>query len=223
MEEWERTYHPCMHLPLDVLTAAGLLLLFAGAQRAYDRGMSPETTRTAVHVAGASAAACFPLYLALPDVILLAGAFTAFLTWTYARGFMRSVHGVHRVTLGALVFPVGLGTAAAVAWAHPASFSYAALILGLADPAASYAGRSSRSPSWRVPGSTKSLAGSLAFFAVALALGVLFTLHLNSGPTPAVVLVAATLAVTEALLGYGLDNLPLPILAAALGQHAIGL
>lgn len=185
--------------------------------------MPSEATRGAVHAVGAGATATFPAYLALPDVVLLGAVFSAFLSWTYARGAIPSVHAVRRASLGALVFPIGLTAAAAISWTRPSAFSYGALVLALADPLAAYAGRTIPSPQWHVPGGSKSLAGSLTFFAVVLALGTLVALIVQDGVAPgALIAVAAVLTTTEALLGYGLDNLPVPILAAALGAHALG-
>ncbi len=88
------------------------------------------------------------------------------------------MHGVARPTAGALLFPAGLLLAAVAVWRHPAAFSYAALMLALPDPAAAVVGDRFTSTSWRVAGGHKSALGSLAFFAVAFALGT------NAGPRP---------------------------------------
>lgn len=213
-----------MHLVRDLLTVAGLLVLFALAEHATRRSVSSETTRMAVHVMGAGVAATFPLYLGLADVILLGIAFTAFLCGTWTCGLLRSVHAVRRPTAGALVFPLGLMAAAVLTWSHPMAFSYAALVLALADPAANRAGGSLRSPSWRVAGGTKSLAGSAAFFVVSCTLGILFTVRLDAtGLLPAVVAVAPILTVSEGLVGFGLDNLVIPIVAGTLAEYTFGL
>jgi phytol kinase len=208
----------------DLLTVAGLLLLFALAEHATRRGVFSETTRMAVHVMGAGVTAAFPLYLGLADVILLGMVFTAFLCGTWARDLLRSVHAVQRPTAGALVFPLGLTAAAVLTWSHPMAYSYAALVLALADPAANRAGRSLRSRSWRVAGGTKSLAGSAAFFVVSCTLGILFTARLDAMALfPAVIAVAPILTVSEGLVGYGLDNLVIPIVAGTLGEYVLGL
>jgi dolichol kinase len=212
-----------MHLLLDVLTAAGLLGLFAAGQRAWRLGTPAESTRLAVHVAGASVAATFPLYLGLLDVIILGAGFTAFLTVTWARGSIGSVHGVRRPTVGALVFPIGLTATALVTWSHPAAFSFGALVLALADPAAHLAGNAARSRSWSIPGGMKSMAGSLAFLAVTLMLAFLFTWAMGTAALWPVITVSLLLTAIEGVLGYGLDNLPLPIAAALLGRYALGL
>jgi dolichol kinase len=209
-------------LPL-VATALGLLGLFALSEIGSRRGLPAETTRRFVHVAGAGATALFPLYLNLGEVVGLAVIFTAFLGWTYVRGSLRSVHAVTRPTLGAVVFPIGLGLVAIAVWSHPAAFSYAALVLALADPAASVVGRRMTGPSWTVPGGRKSVPGSVGFLIVAFALGTTFVAVEGSGMVLAAAGAAVALTAVEAGLGFGLDNLLVPPIAGLLGEYWLRL
>lgn len=209
-------------LPL-VGTAAALLGLFAVSEYAGRYGLPAETTRRLVHITGAGATALFPLYLRLSEVIALAIAFTLFLGWTRLRGSLKSVHAVARPTLGAVVFPIGLLLAAVAVWPHPPAFSYAALMLAFADPAASILGQRFGSLSWPVAGGRKSVIGSVAFFAVAFGLGTVFALAAGNGAILAVAGVAAALTAAEATLGYGLDNLLIPVLAGLLGEQWLRL
>ena len=209
-------------LPL-LATALGLLGLFALSEVGRRRGLPAETTRRFVHVAGAGATALFPLYLNLGEVVGLAVVFTAFLGWTYIRGSLRSVHAVARPTLGAVVFPVGLGLVAIAVWSHPAAFSYAALVLALADPAASVVGRRMAGPSWTVPGGRKSVPGSVGFLIVAFALGTTFVGVEGSGMFLAAAGSAVALTAVEAGLGFGLDNLLVPLIAGLLGEYWLRL
>jgi phytol kinase len=204
-------------------TAIGLLGLFAVSEFAGRHGLPAETTRRLVHIIGAGTTALFPLYLGLGDVVVLAIAFTLFLGWTRMRGSLASVHAVARPTLGAIVFPVGLLLAALVVWTRPAAFSYAALVLAFADPAASVMGQRFGSLSWPVPGGRKSAFGTATFFAVACALGIAFALATGDGAIVAVAAAAGVLALVEATLGYGLDNLVIPVVAGLLGEQWLRL
>lgn len=125
---------------LTLATAAALLALFALTENAWHRGFPPDVTRRLAHVVGAGAAATFPIYLQLRNVLVLAAGFTAFLTYTWLRGSLVSIHGVTRPSAGAALFPAGLGLAALAAWDHPAAFAFAALVLAFADPAAALVG-----------------------------------------------------------------------------------
>src|ERR1700716_2950955 len=209
-------------LPLLGTTLA-LLGLFAVSEFAGRHGLRAETTRRLVHVAGAGTTALFPLYLHLSEVAALGVVFTLFLIWTRVRGSLRSVHAVARPTVGAILFPVGLVVAALITWSHPPAFSYAALMLALPDPAAALVGRRFGSPRWRIPGGEKSLLGSLAFFAVALVIGMGFVLATGNGSILTVAVVALVITGVEAALGYGLDNLFIPVIAGVLGEYWIRL
>lgn len=204
-------------------TAVALLGLFALSEFARRRGLAAETTRRFVHIVGAGTTALFPFYLRLDEVAALAVAFTLFLGWTRVRGSLKSVHAVARPTLGAIVFPIGLLLAAIAVWSHPAAFSYAALVLAFADPAASLVGKRLHSLSWRVPGGRKSVLGRVAFFAVAFALGTVFASVAGAGAILAAAGVAAVVSGVEATLGFGLDNLVIPVIAGLLGEQWIRL
>ena len=200
-----------------------LLGLFAVSEFARRYGQPAETTRRLVHVAGAGTTALFPFYLRLTEVVALAVVFSAFLIGTRVRGSLKSVHAVARPTAGALIFPAGLLLAAVAVWSHPAAFSYAALMLALPDPAAAVVGRRFGSLRWRVPGGEKTVLGSLTFFAVAFVVGMGFAVAAGNGSLLAVAAAAAVLTIIEAALGYGLDNLFIPVAAGLLGEYWIRL
>src|SRR6267378_142845 len=209
-------------LPL-LVTALAILGLFAVSEFAGRHGQPAETTRRLVHIAGAGTTALFPLYLHLNEVVALGVVFTVFLTWTRVRGSLKSVHAVARPTIGAILFPVGLTLAALTVWSHPPAFSYAALMLALPDPAAAIVGRRFGSLRWRIPGGEKSLFGSLTFFLVAVVIGLGFALAAGDGSILAVAAAAIVITGVEAVLGYGLDNLFIPVLAGVLGDYWLSL
>lgn len=210
--------------PLPILaTASALFALFAVAEFARRRGLPAETTRRLTHTVGAATAALFPLYLVLAEVVLLAAVFTAFLTLTWLRHSLRSIHDVDRPTVGALIFPAGLLLTALLVWQRPAAFAYAALVLALADTAAAAIGERLRSPNWKVAGGRKSLVGSLAFFTVALTLALAFTAASGHVSVLAALAAAMLLTLVEGSLGYGLDNLPVPVMSGVLGQYVLKL
>jgi dolichol kinase len=156
-------------------------------------------------------------------MVSLALFFTVLLIWTRARHLLTSVHGIHRVTVGALVFPIGLLLAVLLGWGHPAAIAYAALVLGLADPAAALAGKRLKSVGWPVIGGHKSLAGTLTFASVTVAIGVLMGIGVGDVRLLAVLGAAVVLALIEGGLGYGLDNVPVPAVASGLGIAWLGL
>jgi dolichol kinase len=209
-------------IPLLVAAAAQCGLL-VGVEIGFRRGLGPDTTRQIAHVAGAVSVAVLPFFLRLSELVLLALFFTALLLWTRARHLLRSVHGIRRVTVGALVFPIGLLLAVVFGWNHPVAIAYAALVLGFADPAAALVGRRLHGIGWPVIGGHKTLAGTAAFAIVTVAIGLLIGMGLGDVRLLAVLGTAVALAFIEGSLGYGLDNVPVPAVASLLGIFWLGL
>jgi dolichol kinase len=197
-----------------------LAALFGSAEVLRRRGIPADSTRRYTHVAGASVSALLPAFLGLAETVALGVVIAAALAWTRSRGLLRSVHDVERPTLGAVLFPLGLALAAIVGWAQPAAYALGALTLALADPAAALVGGRVKSPRWAVWRGTKSLAGSLAFAAVVVAMGLVMTAWVPLG-FGAILVAAFFLAVVEGSLGFGFDNLVVAPLAALRWRAAL--
>lgn len=202
---------------MHVIELAAFLLaiavLFASAELLRRRGLGADATRRYTHAAGASVAALLPAFLTVDETVALGVVVAAVLAWTRRRGILRSIHGVTRPTLGAALLPLGLALAAIIGWPFSPAYVLAALTLALADPAAAIVGARVRSPRWPVWKGTKSLSGSLAFAGVVLVIGLVASAWVPI-PISAIVVAAIFLAVVEGSLGYGLDNLVVPPLAA---------
>jgi dolichol kinase len=170
-------------------------------------------------VAGAASVAILPFVLGLEEIAALAIFFTAVLALTRARNVLGSIHGVDRTSVGPIVFPAGLLLAVVIAWQHPAAIAYAALVLAIADPIAAIAGKRFGGPGWRAVGARKTLAGSVAFAIVAFAVGISLGLAAREIQVfiAAAAAAAVVVAIAEAGIGYGLDNLLVPVVASTIG------
>ena len=210
--------------PIAVLiTALAQSCLLVAVEIGFRRGLGAEVTRQIAHVVGAASVAVLPLFLRLSEIALIAGFFTGVLVWTRARHLLSGIHGVRRVTLGALVFPAGLLLAVLVGWEHRAAIAYAALVLAIADPAAAIVGSRFKSVGWSVIGGRKTLAGSLTFAIVAVVIALVIGAGAGEVRFLAAVGAALVLALIESSLGYGLDNIPVPTVASLLGISVLGL
>ena len=199
-------------VPGIALVLLGYALLFGSAELLRRRGVGAETTRRLVHVVGTLLALPLPILLGVRAGVVMAVALAGLLAWSRRRGALGSVNAVHRRTVGAVVFPLGIALAA-VASSVYAQYCFGVLVLGFADPAAGWVGsRAGRRLRGRP--THKTVAGSTAFFLVTMALAVAFRLELGGDVT--LLLVPSALAVTgvEALLAGGCDNLAVPTAAA---------
>jgi phytol kinase len=205
--------------PLALVLAA-VAALIGATEWARRRGASADATRAALHTAGAAFAATFPFFLGLADALLVGVVVTTALIWSSVRRSLPSIHGVERTTVGAVALPVGATLAALALWETPRALTYGLVVLAFADTAASLVGRRIRVGRWQALGGSKSFGGMGAFFVVALVVTLAF------GTSPGAVAVCATaaaLALLEAALPYGLDNLALPLAGGLFGRAWLGL
>lgn len=202
---------------LLLATAAAQAGLLVAVEIGFRRGVGPETTRRIAHAVGAVSVAPLPLFLRIPELVVLAGLFTGVLLVTHERRMLRSIHAIDRASVGALVFPAGLLLAILLGWHHVGAIAYAVLVLGLADPAAALVGARVKSVGWAVPGGHKTVAGSVTFGVFAAVIGLLIGTVSGEPHVFAAIAAAALLTAIEGSLGYGLDNLPVPAVASVLG------
>lgn len=129
----------------------------------------------------------------------------------------KSIHGVKRFTVGELLFPVGIFLASLLTQS-PWILSAAILHMSVADGFAALVGvRYMKKPgSYNFFGQTKTLMGSLTFFAISCLITVWIVLAAPTGFGPealAMALLLPFLATTlEAIAPFGSDNLLIPLL-----------
>lgn len=197
-----------------LLVAASFVALFVTFELVGRRGtVDPEMTRKGVHIGAGAIALSFPALFDSHLTVLLLGALFGIALFVARRlRLLPSVHGVARVTVGELLYPVAVyGTLLLTeVTGTPQLYTICILLLALGDGLAGIVGTNVRSRRYRVPGGTKSLAGSLAFFVVALA-SIATTLIVTGHPTQHALLVAVICALlitgVEAISTHGTDNI----------------
>lgn len=195
---------------------ATLLVLLRWLERVPAWG-GPEMQRKAVHMLMALVALPLP-WLPLPPLVVPATAALALLLLLLIRWLPglratlgRALYAVGRPSLGELCFPVAVALLYLLAQNDPRPYVMSLLLLALADPAAALVGKRLGRPAR--PGD-KTLAGSLAFFGVALCCG---TGGLGLAGIPAGyaliagLLLAALTTEIERHSRFGLDNLFVPL------------
>ncbi len=205
-----------------VLGISFLILMGVAEWLHHQRSWEVEWTRKLVHVGGGLICLCFPFVLKSHWVVLVLGLTLAgLLIWTRRHGWLRSIHGVKRHSRGSEYYPAVVYLLFLLAATTPWRYVASLLVLAVADAAAALVGTRWGRFKYRVEGETKSVEGSLAFFA-ATVLVVLATLLImrpawESLDRPVLhYLLSATLigmlvSCFEAVSGLGRDNLYIPL------------
>ncbi len=127
--------------------------------------------------------------------------------------YLGKTYRVGRKSYGDVLLPISIIIAALVAHSKW-EFVVAILVVGLADAAAALVGKKwGKSTSYMVFGQRKSLLGSVAFFVVALAVALGFSIFSPTYPGDILPLIAVAVILTgvENVGVYGSDNLLLPL------------
>lgn len=209
---------------LVVLIGAGV----GGGELLRKLDWQPESTRRFVHAWTGVWIAFSPHLLDdLSPLYLLGSAFVLINVWAIRRRAFPGMHDIERKSLGTAVFPLALLLALLTCWTPDRSRVFALqasfLVLALSDPLASLIGSQTRwNHRFRVAGDEKSMAGSGAFFASALALTFVAVKLWAPPPTLGSTLellvlsaVVAAVATAAELIGRGgWDNLTIVVAVA---------
>ena len=191
-------------------------LLFVAELVARRWSLRPEIGRKLAHVSCGLLAAPLPSFLPFSAVALLAAAFIPFMLVSRRLGLFPIVHSAERTTYGEIYFPIGI-LLAAVLVPHEVAYAFGVLVLAVADALASVVGQRYGRRAYKP--ANKTYVGSTAFLitTIVLGLGAAQTLGRLSVTTTLLVCVVATaVTIEEALAGGGVDNIILPVSAAAL-------
>ena len=146
----------------------------------------------------------------------MAGLFTLTLLFTRGRGLLGSVHGVERLSLGELIYPMAiyLSWIMTVQQGHRELFPIPILSLALGDAVAGLVGIRYGRHIFHFFGQKRSLEGSLGFLLTCAlcTLAVLVAGGMEPMPALGIALGVGLLgAVLEALSVYGTDNVTVPV------------
>jgi phytol kinase len=202
-----------------VAVTAAYLAGFGGVELLSRRlGLDPEVSRKLVHLCAGLSAAALPLILSFHQVVALGLVFALVMAASQRLNLLPSIHGVQRSTLGEVCFPLAISITALL-FPDRALFAYAIATMAVSDVAAWAAGRRFGTARLPLSGSSKTYAGSAAFFVATLVIGAVLLPRLSHGVPPALLLaapVALAATLVEALSRRGLDNLLVSPVTAAL-------
>jgi len=203
-----------------VLVAAAYAFIFIVVEIIAARLRPPsEVSRKLSHILAGIGAACLPFVLSFSQIAFLGLLFIPAVFISMRSNMFKSIHGVTRSTYGELYFPLAIAICSFL-FPDRLFFTYAVLVLGVSDALASLIGTRYGHPKRRGKKSSKTVAGSVAFFVSAAIIGAGLLIAINGTQVVAAtiwsILLAAILTFIEARSHKGLDNLTIPISAAAL-------
>ena len=208
-----------MYILLSLLVVA--LLLIVNEIWWRNKNTHAENPRKIIHIIVGSFIAFWPLYMSWNWIRLISLALLLGIIMSKVLNIFTSIHDVERFTLGEFFFAAAIGGLTFVTktdWIYTASLLQMSLSDGLAAIIGVHFGQRN---SYKVFGSTKSLAGSAAFFITSLA--ILFIareivmVQISDG---FIVLISLAATIVENLAVYGLDNLLLPLVTAIMLSHS---
>lgn len=194
--------------PLLLASAMGVLSRIGG-----DNDVAQELRRKALHIGIGLGALALPMFFETPSMILTALA--AVIAWmlcvrylpSLKRRFGRALQG-RKDSWGEIYYAVSIAFLLLVAADEPLLFAIPLLILALADGLAAVVGRAFPYGPLRGVAGSKTMAGTLTFFAVAF---LCTFVPLQSVSTS--LLLATVCCAAELLSRRGLDNLTVPAAA----------
>lgn len=199
-----------MAMAIAVVIVFALLLL---AEWGWRKGwLSGEAGRKFVHITVGTFVAFWPFFMGWTEIRIMSLSFFIVVLIAMQLRVFHTIGSVQRPTYGELFFALSVGALTLIT--NVASiYAVSILLMALADGFAAIVGtKYGRENKYHLFGRTKSLAGSLTFFAISLLLLTGYSLFSNAGLAWEYVLIAALGAtVIENLAALGFDNLLVPI------------
>lgn len=186
------------------------------------RGYPVDFTRKVVHIAAGMTVWLLLFFHHLPMALIPPVSFIFINALSYWKGTFQAMETGERSNLGTIYFPISFSILTWLLWEHRPLLVAAVMPMTWGDALAAVVGRRWGRHHFRVPGSKRSLEGSLAFLltawvATALPLALLPTSPFSAWMATLTALkVAAGATLVEALSPWGLDNLTVPAASALL-------
>lgn len=200
-----------MNLIIFLFISTTFLLAVEIAKRKLS--LSPSITRRVSHIGAALIATVSPLFISKNLIVFACLGFAVVMFLSLRTSFFSSIHPVRRKTFGEVFLPLGEALSAAIFLPQAVpSFQYGVLVMGLSDAFAGFVGEKYGKHQINIFNNRKSLEGSLVFLLATMLITFIFVPNLGLH----LILIPLILTFVELILGFGMDNLVIPILAAFL-------
>lgn len=192
-----------------------LLFLLLAEKLREQKKIAGETARKFVHITVGMFVATWPFYLSQATMVLMSLAFLAVILVSRRYHIFYAIHNVYRKTWGDVLFPIGIGATALLAYT-PWIFSAAILHLALADGMAAIVGEKyGRAHQYKILGQKKTVEGTAVFYVISLiimaALVWLTPTELRHLALPLLLWLPLIATLVENLAPQGTDNVLVPV------------
>lgn len=176
--------------------------------------ISSSVTRRIAHIVSGFGAMVLYYLLNYYEFIFILLFFSIFFVISMRKQIFTSIHTQERITVGEIVYPLGILGAQIISSYSAFQFESSVLVLSIADPLASYVGN-------KKGVGKKTNIGSWVFFVSSLlVLLIIYSWNFQIFPTGIVfiklIIVALLTTTIERISIYGLDNLAIPIMVSLL-------
>ena len=184
-----------------------------------------ELSRKIIHI-GTGPVILLAWLFNLPRQIAIICAFciTLALGINYKFRFLPSIEDIDRKSFGTIAYGISITILLLFFWPRYASYvTLGVLAMAFGDGLAGLIGKSIKSPTWRILGQTKSIAGTLTMGStVGITTAVIFLINnLNIQPLE-IIVIALIATVLEQISPWGIDNLTVPIGVTCFGIWLTG-
>lgn len=206
-----------MNIAWFIITVVIVFCLLVSSELFWRRHKThSEFSRKFVHITVGSFVAFWPFYLGWGQIQTLSIAFLIVVSISKYFKLFQAIHSVQRPTWGEIFFAAAVGLTTLVT--HDKYLFAAALLqMSLADGFAAIIGiRYGKRSRYYIGGHAKSVVGTGAFILISLTILGIYGLRAGVSLQPLTLLsIALTTAAVENIGIFGLDNLLVPLLAAA--------
>lgn len=198
------------------LSLVGIFVLLLATEYLWrSKVVHIETSRKIVHMGTGIVVAFWPYYISWTLIQLLSLAMLIVIVISYQLNIFKSIHSIERLTIGEILYPVGIGICALLQPAHWI-FTVAILHLTLADGLAAIIGiKYGHRNRYTLMSHGKSVAGSSAFFITSFVILVAASFFVGGVQHSYLwfAWAALTLTFVENISWYGLDDITVPVTA----------
>lgn len=178
--------------------------------------LSSNVTRKISHIGATSIAAVSPLFINKTLIVVACLGFAVVMYLSHKTSFFSSIHSVGRKTLGEVFLPLGEALSAIIFLPQSiTAFQYGVLVMGVSDAFAGFVGEKYGKHQLIIFNNKKTIEGSIVFLLTTLVLTFIFVPSFGYH----LIILPFVLTFIELILGYGMDNLVIPVIGSFLFSY----